>query len=188
MVAPTPGTTRDVVTARIAVDGFAVELADTAGLRADAGSLEGQGIELACAVAEANLTLWVVDAATQPVWPETQTWTLRIVVNKIDLPAAWDLNDAGDAPHVSAATGQGMTALADRLACWLVPEGAAGRGGRAVHARTMRRRRGDGAVARGGTNRGGAARGRGPRLAASVPRALGRALAERSRLNTVSPF
>ncbi len=47
VVAPTPGTTRDVVTSRIAIDGFAIELADTAGLRSDAESLEELGIEQA---------------------------------------------------------------------------------------------------------------------------------------------
>ena len=36
IVDPTPGTTRDVVTVRTALDGWPVELADTAGLR-DAG-------------------------------------------------------------------------------------------------------------------------------------------------------
>src|SRR5262249_9107130 len=47
VVSPTPGTTRDVVTTLIAVDGWPVELADTAGLREAAGPLEEQGIGLA---------------------------------------------------------------------------------------------------------------------------------------------
>ena len=68
IVAPTPGTTRDVVSTRLAIDGWPVELLDTAGLRADAGALEEQGIALARAArAAADLCLWVVDASTEPV-------------------------------------------------------------------------------------------------------------------------
>src|SRR5207302_2223379 len=59
IVAPTPGTTRDVVTTLIAVDGWPIELADTAGLHTQAGDLEGQGIARARAAAgEADLCLW----------------------------------------------------------------------------------------------------------------------------------
>ena len=38
VVAPTPGTTRDLVTARIAIDGWPIELVDTAGLRPSGGT------------------------------------------------------------------------------------------------------------------------------------------------------
>jgi tRNA modification GTPase len=123
IVAPTPGTTRDVVTARIAVDGWPIELTDTAGLRDVTGSIEGQGIERArSAAAGADLCLWVLDASTPPVWPETESSNRRIVVNKIDLPALWDLCRAGEAVHVSAVTGEGLPALCAALARWLVPE------------------------------------------------------------------
>jgi tRNA modification GTPase len=123
IVAATPGTTRDVVTARIAVEGWAIELADTAGVRDGADALEGQGIELARrAAADADLVLWVLDAAAPPVWPEMEIKALRNVVNKVDLPAAWNLTQAGDAPRVSAATGEGLPRLCARLAQWLVPE------------------------------------------------------------------
>ena len=47
VVSATPGTTRDVVTTLIAVEGWPVELADTAGQRAEAETLEAQGIALA---------------------------------------------------------------------------------------------------------------------------------------------
>src|SRR5205814_566998 len=71
VVAATPGTTRDVVTTLIAVDGWPVELADTAGLRLGAGSLEAKGIEMArSAAAAADLCLWVLDASAAPVWPD----------------------------------------------------------------------------------------------------------------------
>jgi tRNA modification GTPase len=73
VVAATPGTTRDVVTTLIAVDGWLIELADTAGLREETEVLEGQGIALARrAAASADLCLWVLDASVPPVWPETR--------------------------------------------------------------------------------------------------------------------
>ena len=61
IVHPTAGTTRDVVTARTAVDGWPVLLADTAGLAA-ARCLERAGIELAHQqLARADLVLLVFD-------------------------------------------------------------------------------------------------------------------------------
>ncbi len=122
VVSPTPGTTRDVVTTRIAVDGWPVELADTAGFRDEAAALEEQGIERArAAAAGSDLCLWVLDASAEPVWPPMQSNSLRIIVNKADLPRVWDLARAGTALQVSAATGQGLTELCAALATWLVP-------------------------------------------------------------------
>jgi tRNA modification GTPase len=122
IVSATPGTTRDVVTTLIAVDGWPIELADTAGLRAAAGSLEEQGIELArSAAAAAALCLWVLDASAAPAWPNFSGFKLRYVVNKTDLPAAWDLGQA-EAVQVSAKSGAGLTELCQYLANWLVPE------------------------------------------------------------------
>ncbi len=123
IVSPTPGTTRDVVTARIAVDGWPVELSDTAGLRDGAASLEGQGIAQAReTAAAADLCLWVLDASAEPIWPEQKRQNVRMVVNKVDLPAAWILDRAGNAVRVSAATGEGLADLCAALAQWLVPE------------------------------------------------------------------
>lgn len=122
VVAAAPGTTRDVVTTRIAVDGWPIELADTAGLREDAGSLEEQGITLARkAAAGADLCLWVLDASAAPVWPEATLPNVHLVINKIDLPPAWDLSRAGDAVRVSAQDGSGLGELCQRLGEWLVP-------------------------------------------------------------------
>src|SRR5439155_7912555 len=47
IISPTPGTTRDLLTVPIALDGWPVELIDTAGLRAAVEPLEQQGIERA---------------------------------------------------------------------------------------------------------------------------------------------
>jgi tRNA modification GTPase len=134
LVTPTPGTTRDVVTVQVAQDGWPVELADTAGWRAGAGSLERQGIELAQAAAGgADLCLWVLDASAEPVWPPhpypsppggrgANLERVRFVLNKVDLPPAWNPERAVGAVRVSAKTGEGLAALAQAIAGWLVPE------------------------------------------------------------------
>jgi tRNA modification GTPase len=122
IVAPTPGTTRDVVTTRTAFDGWPVELADTAGVRDDTEPTEAAGIDLALDAARAaDLCLWVVDASTSPVWPDPRLGNLQLVVNKIDLPAAWDLAAAKGAAVVSALTGAGIPELCDTIARRLVP-------------------------------------------------------------------
>jgi tRNA modification GTPase len=123
VVAETPGTTRDVVTARVALDGWLVELVDTAGHRTGAGGLEEQGMERARAEAsDADLCLWVLDGAAEPAWPEREAGNVHLVVNKVDQPAGWDWEKAGEAIRVSAKTGQGLPALGAALARWLVPE------------------------------------------------------------------
>jgi tRNA modification GTPase len=120
VVADTPGTTRDVVTTRIALDGWPVELVDTAGLRDGGAALEGQGMALARAeAANADLVLWLLDGSALPVWPEIDRANVRCVVNKADLPAAWSADPAW--PRVSARTGLGLAELVATVAAWLVP-------------------------------------------------------------------
>jgi tRNA modification GTPase len=123
VVAATPGTTRDVVHTVIAIDGWPIELADTAGLREGAAAVEEQGIALARSAAlEADLCLWVVDASRAPVWPDLPAKRMEIIVNKVDLPPVWDLTTAAGAPRLSASTGAGIGALCQDLSRWLVAE------------------------------------------------------------------
>lgn len=131
IVAPIPGTTRDVVTATLAFDGWPVEIADTAGLREGGDTLEREGIERARRqMAVADLCLWVIDA-TEPEPVSVQSFAYangiaceRIlpVLNKTDLPAAFDLARIPDAVLVSAATCQGIDALIRRMVDKLVPD------------------------------------------------------------------
>lgn len=122
VVSPTPGTTRDVVTVRLAL-GWPVELADTAGLRDECEALEGQGIDLARRqIAEADLCLWVLDASVPPILPPESSAKLRLVINKTDLAPAWDLNQAQGSVRLSAQTGAGLGELCSLLEHWLVPE------------------------------------------------------------------
>jgi tRNA modification GTPase len=123
VVAPTPGTTRDVVRTCLAIDGWPVEIADTAGLRIISEELEGAGVGLARrAVAAADLCIWVLDAASEPVRPDFPTTHLLWVVNKIDLPAVWDVRGIEGAIQVSAKTGAGLTELCEAITHRLVPE------------------------------------------------------------------
>ena len=105
------------------IDGWPIELADTAGLRMAAANLEQQGIGLARqAVRTADLCLWILDASAAPVWPDCRTQTMHFVVNKVDLEAAWDFDQAKNAVRVSALTGSGLAELCDAVSGWLVPQ------------------------------------------------------------------
>jgi tRNA modification GTPase len=65
IVHATPGTTRDAVTARTAIDGWPVELCDTAGLRTTDDPVERAGIQRAeRRLAAADLAVLVCDAST----------------------------------------------------------------------------------------------------------------------------
>jgi len=122
IVSTISGTTRDLVSVRLAVDGWPVEVTDTAGLRAEAGPLENQGMELARkAIDQADLCFWVLDAGAAPIWPEQPLDTIRVIVNKNDLAPASEPSLALAAPRVSAKTGQGIEALCRQISEWLVP-------------------------------------------------------------------
>jgi len=126
LVHPTPGTTRDVLTAQTAMAGWPVELVDTAGLRAAEHPLEQAGVSLAeQELEEADLVLLVCDGS-QP-WTEAEE-LLRcrrpealIVHNKADLCALVDSRrPAGLA--ISARLGRGLDAVVEAIAARLVPE------------------------------------------------------------------
>jgi tRNA modification GTPase len=124
VVAPVPGTTRDVVTAHLAIDGWPVILSDTAGLRDEATGLEQTGIAAArSTLAQADLILWVLDSTDTPVWPDAETVARNplFVVNKTDQPAAWDIATVANAAFVSAQTGAGVPGLCDAISRRLVP-------------------------------------------------------------------
>ena len=116
IVAPIAGTTRDVVTVRVAFDGWPVELSDTAGLRDATESLEAAGIARARAqLASADLIVWVVDLSEPAPVPPDLTPHL-IVGNKSDLAPV----PPGLLP-VSAVTGTGIADLIAAVVAQLVP-------------------------------------------------------------------
>ncbi|MGE3807239.1 MAG: GTPase [Gemmataceae bacterium] len=124
VVSEVPGTTRDVVTTRLAVAGWPIELSDTAGLRDEAGGLEAQGIERARAeAARADLRLYLVDGSEAfPASLPAAGPPVHIILNKIDIAAPVTGGQPAFAHAVSARTGQGIAQLCDLLGNWLVPE------------------------------------------------------------------
>ncbi|MEO1311993.1 MAG: tRNA uridine-5-carboxymethylaminomethyl(34) synthesis GTPase MnmE [Pseudomonadota bacterium] len=107
IVTATPGTTRDVLEARLDLGGVLVRLADTAGLRDSDDAIEAEGVRRAEArAAEADVRVLVVDADD----PKDVAGDADIIaMNKSDL--ARPPPPRADALFVSAATGEGMDAL-----------------------------------------------------------------------------
>ncbi|MSQ93062.1 MAG: GTP-binding protein [Gemmataceae bacterium] len=122
VVSPSAGTTRDTVALRLAIDGWPVEITDTAGIRAATNDLELQGIERAQSVArDADLRLWLLDGSTGPIFPDDPVgW--HFLINKIDLPAAWDWQSLPEALRISARTQTGLTELCEMISRQLVPQ------------------------------------------------------------------
>ena len=102
IVTEVPGTTRDLVTEVVDLDGLRVTLTDTAGLRDTTDPVEAEGVRRARqAIAVADLTLVVVDTDE----PEPVDGKSLIVQNKSDL---------GRPPRgvqISATTGFGLEGL-----------------------------------------------------------------------------
>jgi tRNA modification GTPase len=125
IVDPHPGTTRDLVMASTAIEGWPVELCDTAGLREAAHPVEQAGVGAARrGLAEADLVVLVfdlsqpwsaTDEAIRLAWPEAM-----IVHNKADLVP----HDAVARPpglRVSALEKSGIEDLLRAIAARLVP-------------------------------------------------------------------
>jgi tRNA modification GTPase len=118
IVTATPGTTRDLVTERVSLNGIPVELIDTAGLRVATDEAESIGIAKSReAMADADLVLLVVDAAAPP-HPEDEatlaTLTNRpliIAQNKSDLAGIDSVPTSHATVRTSALTGEGVPEL-----------------------------------------------------------------------------
>jgi tRNA modification GTPase len=108
-----------VIREQIDVDGLAVELVDTAGLRNDPDRIEAEGIRRAReALGNADAVLWIQDVTDheqdEPRENLPEGVPVTIVHNKIDL--------SGDEPgvvdgevYLSAETGRGVGALRQRI-------------------------------------------------------------------------
>jgi tRNA modification GTPase len=113
------GTTRDILREQINIDGLAVELIDTAGLRDDPDRIEAEGIRRARkALESADAVLWIQDATDPPgeeldeVVPEDIPCI--VVRNKIDISGESAGANEGEV-RLSAKTGEGIDALRQKL-------------------------------------------------------------------------
>ena len=114
IVSARAGTTRDTIEVDLDLEGHAIRLIDTAGLRPTGDTIEQDGIARARARARsADLVLWLHDGCHDAT-PDVETrGTVWRVATKADLPQTID--ETADF-LVSARTGQGIDALLAGLA------------------------------------------------------------------------
>jgi tRNA modification GTPase len=116
IVSETAGTTRDVIEVRLNLGGYAVVLADTAGLRAAADHIEAEGVRRALQRAEtADLVVLVKDGSapdsTLEYNDKLDSKTVLTIWNKADLP--WPVPQHG--LTLSLQTGDGLQAVVDAI-------------------------------------------------------------------------
>jgi tRNA modification GTPase len=126
IVSATPGTTRDVIEAHLDIGGYAVTVADTAGLRATSDAIEAEGMRRAKQRAEkADIKIALFDGANFPQRDEATKMLVDAnticVVTKADLldqqrEVELDASDGMRPTHfVSVKTNFGMNALLQKL-------------------------------------------------------------------------
>jgi tRNA modification GTPase len=121
IVTSIPGTTRDLLTETVELEGVSATLVDTAGLRAAVDEIEREGVDRARGARDvADVTIVVLDrsrelsADDREILRETAARPSVVVVNKIDLAGAWDesaLLEARPVVRVSSLDGTGLDAI-----------------------------------------------------------------------------
>jgi tRNA modification GTPase len=119
IVAEVPGTTRDLLTEVVDLDGLRVTLVDAAGLRSTTDAVELEGVQRARqAQAVSDLIVVVLDGANpleemdQQILAQTLEMRRVVVSNKADLESRWA---EPNALRVSAKTRLGIPELRERL-------------------------------------------------------------------------
>ena len=128
IVAPVPGTTRDVIEEAISLDGLPVVLWDTAGIRETDDQVERMGVNLSRQYLEkADAIIIVLDGSTRlteadhNLLRDVSTKKILIAVNKRDLPQAISIDDLSQFSRssiitcVSAKSGEGIGDLKKKL-------------------------------------------------------------------------
>jgi tRNA modification GTPase len=117
LVSPEPGTTRDYLVSPLNLEGLAVELVDTAGLRSEAGAVEVQAQALGREQAgQAHLVLVCVEAGRRPDEREEELLR-RAEPPALGVQTKCDLAEPLlDWPTTSAVTGAGLAELRGLLA------------------------------------------------------------------------
>ena len=128
IVAPLPGTTRDIVESTITINGVPIRLMDTAGFRKVKSEVERIGIHLTeQKLSEADFLLVVIDQSRHlnqddfNIIEQSQGKKTLIVINKIDLPSRISKDTKNKlfsglpAVNISALTGKGIEDLREAI-------------------------------------------------------------------------
>jgi tRNA modification GTPase len=126
IVSETPGTTRDIVSESVDLNGVPVQLIDTAGIRPSIDAIEAEGVRRAESARQAaNLVVVVLDGSQ--LFGEEDRYVLRsaenreaiVVVNKCDLPQMLEAPAGSGWIRISALRDDGLdclrTAIVSRL-------------------------------------------------------------------------
>jgi tRNA modification GTPase len=121
IVAPGPGTTRDMLRETVDLDGIRLGLVDTAGIRASDDEVEQEGVTRARGAAGvADLVVLVLDRSRalddvdRALLRDTASAPRVVVVNKVDLQRKWAAEDLDAGPGVvqlSLKSGEGLPDL-----------------------------------------------------------------------------
>jgi tRNA modification GTPase len=127
IVTDIPGTTRDLITETITLNGLCVHLTDTAGIRAPQGIIEKEGIDLVWEQLEKADVIVILLDCSRPLTDEDRhileqnkirADKVVLACNKSDLPRAWPSDNIADAfspgvprLHISAKFGDGLSDL-----------------------------------------------------------------------------
>ncbi|MBQ5769584.1 MAG: tRNA uridine-5-carboxymethylaminomethyl(34) synthesis GTPase MnmE [Clostridia bacterium] len=118
IVTDIPGTTRDVLTESVELNGVRLALSDTAGLRETEDAVEKIGVQRAKdALENADVILYVLDAAREMTDEEKENLSQMderyiVLLNKSDLTQVVSFENA---VTLSAKTGEGLETLTDRI-------------------------------------------------------------------------
>ncbi len=122
IVTPIPGTTRDIVSDTVSIEGIPVKLVDTAGIRDSQEIVEKEGIKRSVKVLEqADIVLFVCDASSewseedQQIWKRVETKNSLVVINKSDLKLKLDDSRFDSPIKVSAEKKEGLDRLHQSL-------------------------------------------------------------------------
>lgn len=128
IVTPQPGTTRDVISDQIEIEGIPFKLFDTAGIHQAPDKIEAEGVERSKQILdESDLILFVIDSSEpfeksdDNIYQMIESLPHLIVSNKIDLNRVVDDDtvkehfDREPDARVSAKTGEGIDALQSQM-------------------------------------------------------------------------
>ena len=121
IVSSEAGTTRDIISENITIDGFPLRILDTAGVRDSQNQIEQEGVKRAIEASEsADIVLEVIDSRD---WNQkNKEGKSTLILNKADLLTKNIKTEANKAFLLSAKTGEGVDKLLDHIAGFFMDE------------------------------------------------------------------